>query len=69
MGWPTASTSMRRYLTALLTDGVCVGSPWVDELRWLSAVHPGDTLAGRLAVERVVASESQPDATGSAPDP
>ncbi|MHB8189621.1 MAG: MaoC family dehydratase [Ferrimicrobium sp.] len=59
-GWHTASIFMRLYATALLVDSACVGSPGVDELRWLAPVRPGDTLSGRASIERVVFSSSRP---------
>jgi acyl dehydratase len=49
-GWHTASLFMRLYVTALLNDSAAVGSPGVDELRWLHPVRPGDTLHGRLTI-------------------
>jgi acyl dehydratase len=50
----------------LLYDGVLhrvasMGSPGVDELRWLGPVRPGDTLSAKLRIEAVRASTSKPD--------
>jgi acyl dehydratase len=60
-GWHTAALSMR-----LLVDGVFgatagMGSPGVDELRWLRPVRPGDTLSVRLTILEARASGSRPD--------
>jgi acyl dehydratase len=37
-----------------------LGSPGIDEVRWLRPVRAGDTLAGRGRVLRTRASESDP---------
>jgi acyl dehydratase len=38
-----------------------MGSPGIDELRWLKPVRPGDTLTVRLTVLETTASRSKPD--------
>jgi acyl dehydratase len=38
-----------------------LGSPGVDELRWLKPVRPGDDLTLRITVDRVKPSRSKPD--------
>lgn len=60
-GWHTASVFMSLYVAGLLADCNCVGSPGVDELRWLAPVRPGDTLFARLTVKQVVPSSSRAD--------
>ncbi len=59
-GWHTASIFMRLYVTALLADSTCVGSPGVDGLAWLAPVRPGDTLSGQVTVEEVETSKAHP---------
>ncbi|MFF9478351.1 MaoC family dehydratase [Streptomyces sp. NPDC014733] len=49
-GWHTASLFMRLYVDSLLLDSAAVGSPGVDDLRWLRPVRPGEVLHGRLTV-------------------
>ena len=49
-GWHSASLFMRLYVDSLLLDSAAVGSPGVDELRWLRPVRPGDVLHARLTV-------------------
>jgi acyl dehydratase len=49
-GWHTASICMRLYVDALLLDAASMGSPGVDELRWLAPVRPDDTLTVSLTV-------------------
>jgi len=38
-----------------------LGSPGIDELRWLKPVRPGDTLSARVIVLEAVRSKSKPD--------
>jgi acyl dehydratase len=38
-----------------------MGSPGIDELRWLKPVRPGDTLSLRTTVLEVIESRSKPD--------
>ncbi len=60
-GWLTGSTLMRLLYDGFLKDTASLGSPGVDELRWLKPVRPGDTLTARLTVIEVTASRSRPD--------
>jgi acyl dehydratase len=60
-GWHTAAISMRLLYDGLVKDTVSLGSPGVDELRWVKPVRPGDTLSGRLTVLECVPSRSKPD--------
>ncbi len=60
-GWHTGSLMMRLLHDGLLKDTVSLGSPGVDELRWLKPVRPGDTLFARLTVLENIPSRSKPD--------
>jgi acyl dehydratase len=60
-GWHTASTYMRLLVNGLLQDTQSLGSPGVDELRWLKPVRPGDTLQARYTVLETNASKSRPN--------
>lgn len=60
-GWHTGALMMRLLCDGFLTDTVSLGSPGVDELRWLKPVRPGDTLSGRLTVLERIPSRSKPD--------
>ena len=60
-GWLTGSTLMRLLYDGFLKDTVSLGSPGIDELRWLKPVRPGDTLSARLTVLEATASRSKPD--------
>jgi acyl dehydratase len=60
-GWHTTAIWMRQYADRLLADAASLGSPGVDELRWLKPVRPGDRLRGRLEVLEARVSASRPD--------
>jgi acyl dehydratase len=60
-GWHTACVFMRLFVEGLLGRAAALGSPGIDELRWLRPVRPGDTLEGRLEVLEVRPSRSKPD--------
>jgi acyl dehydratase len=52
---------MRLYVDTLLADSASMGSPGIEQLRWLRPVRPGDVLAGRFAVEDVALSARRDD--------
>ena len=60
-GWLTGSTLMRLFCDGFLKDTASLGSPGIDELRWLKPVRPGDTLTARLTVTETTASRSKTD--------
>jgi acyl dehydratase len=60
-GWQTGSVFMRLLVDGLLVRCASMGSPGVDELRWLAPVRPGDTLTATLHIEEVRPSKSRPD--------
>ena len=60
-GWHTGSMLMRLFYDGFLKDTVSLGSPGIDELKWLKPVRPGDTLSGRLTILETVLSRSKPD--------
>ncbi len=60
-GWHTAGLFMRLYTEQVLNHALSMGSPGVDELRWLKPVRPGDTLAARWTVLECLPSRSKPD--------
>ncbi len=55
-GWHTAAAYMRLYVDSLLEGTASLGSPGVDELRWLKPVRPGDVLSGAFVVTAVTPS-------------
>ena len=60
-GWHTAALTMRLFVEHYLTHVASLGSPGIDELRWLKPVRPGDTLSARVTVLEAVRSKSKPD--------
>jgi acyl dehydratase len=60
-GWHTAAIWMRCYVMTLLHDSASMGSPGVEQLRWLVPVRPDDELAARLRVTAVEPSSTRPD--------
>jgi acyl dehydratase len=60
-GWHTCAMTMAviaRYVVGDKQAGL--GSPGVDELRWLKPVYPGDRLTVRGAVVETIPSRSKP---------
>ena len=60
-GWHTGSLMMRMLYEGVVQHVVSLGSPGVDELRWVKPVRPGDTLSCRLTVTECVPSRSKAD--------
>ena len=60
-GWHTCGLFMRLFVKYYLPGPASLGSPGVDELRWLKPVRPGDELTLRLTVHKVKSSRSKPD--------
>jgi acyl dehydratase len=60
-GWHTASLMMRLLVDHYLSRVASLGSPGVDELRWLQPVRPGDLLSLRVTVTDARRSRSKPD--------
>jgi acyl dehydratase len=60
-GWHTASLMMRLFVDHYLSGVASLGSPGVDELRWVKPVRPGDRLSLRVTVEETRRSRTKPD--------
>jgi len=60
-GWHTAAMMMRLIVDNFLPTRASLGSPGIDELRWLKPVRPGDVLSIRLSVLEATRSRSRPD--------
>jgi len=60
-GWHTCALMMRLFAREYLSPVSSLGSPGVDELRWLRPVRPGDQLTLRTTVEEARLSRSKPD--------
>lgn len=61
-GWHTASMTMAMIVAYYRETGFqSLGSPGVDELRWLKPVYPGDTLRCKTEVLETRTSASRPE--------
>lgn len=60
-GWHTCSMIMRVMVDGFLRDSSSMGSPGVDEIRWIKPVRGGDTLAVSTTVLDAKPSGSRPD--------
>jgi acyl dehydratase len=60
-GWQTVLFMMRMMHNGFLTVETSLGSPGVDEVRWLLPVRPGDRLHGKVEVLDVRISKSKPE--------
>jgi acyl dehydratase len=60
-GWHTAALMMRLIVDNFLPKSASLGSPGIDELRWLRPVRPGDVLRVRVSVLDATRSRSKPD--------
>ena len=59
-GWHTAALYMGMFVRNVLLDSASLGSPGIEELRWLVPVRPGDVLTGRSRVVDAWPSERDP---------
>ena len=59
-GWHTCSMCMRLLVDGLMSRTVSLGSPGVEQVRWLAPVRPGDRLSARTTVEDARPSSSKP---------
>jgi acyl dehydratase len=60
-GWHTCSLMMRLMVDGFLRDSSSMGSPGMDEIRWLQPVRGGDTLSVTATVLESRPSTSKPD--------
>ena len=60
-GWHTCALMMRLLAQEYLSPASSLGSPGIDELRWLRPVRPGDLLTLRATVRDARLSRSKPD--------
>jgi acyl dehydratase len=47
-GWHTCSMSMRLLCDGFFNHAAGLGSPGMDEIRWVKPVYPDDTIRGRI---------------------
>ena len=61
-GWHTAAMTMAVIARAVVDDRQAgLGSPGIDELRWLKPVYPGDTLTVSGKILEKTPSRSKPE--------
>lgn len=60
-GFQSLAICFRLFIQTGMLHGASLGSPGIDELRWLAPVRPGDTLHSEIEVLEVRPSRSKPD--------
>jgi len=60
-GFQSMLLCFRLFIQSGVLAGSSLGSPGIDELRWLAPVRPGDTLHSDVEVLEVRPSASKPD--------
>ena len=60
-GWHTCSVMMGMLVRNLLADSTSMGSPGLDEIRWLKPVRVGDTITMMNVIVDKRVSDSKPD--------
>ncbi|MBL8347199.1 MAG: MaoC family dehydratase [Rubrivivax sp.] len=60
-GWMSCAIMMRLLCDHFISRVSSMGSPGVDQVRWLRPVRPGDRLRARVRVAKARASETRPD--------
>ena len=60
-GWHLSSLMMRMLYDGFIGNTASLGSPGVEELRWLSPLRPGDDLTLDVDVAQARVSRSRPD--------
>ena len=60
-GWHTCAIAMRLMVDAYVARSASLGSPGLDNIRWLAPVRAGDTITYRRTITEARASESKPD--------
>jgi acyl dehydratase len=60
-GWHTCALVMRMMCDAYLLKSASVGSPGIENLKWLKPVRPGDTIRAQRTTLDSRTSKSRPD--------
>lgn len=60
-GWHMCSILMRMMFDGFIGRTASMGSPGVDELRWLAPLRPGDDLTVDIEVSQARVSRSRPE--------
>jgi acyl dehydratase len=60
-GWHVTAKLMRLFVDNYVDQRTTLGSPGLDEIRWLKPVRPGDTLTAWVECAGKAPSRSRPD--------
>ncbi len=60
-GWHTAAMLFRMTCDAWLLDSTAMGSPGIEEIKWLKPVQEGDDLRAQAEVREARVSKSRPE--------
>ena len=60
-GWHTCAMAMRLIVDGFMGQSDSIGSPGIDEVRWLKPVRPGDTITLRRTVLDTRPLRSRPE--------
>ena len=60
-GWHTVALVMRMMCDSYMLDSASLGSPGVENLKWMRPVRPGDTIRAQRTTLEVRASVSRPE--------
>lgn len=60
-GWHLSSLSMRMMFDGFIKDTASLGSPGVNEMRWMAPLRPGDDLTIEVDVVEARVSQSRPE--------
>jgi acyl dehydratase len=60
-GWHICAVMMRLLVDGLISRAASLGSPGIEQIRWVKPVRPGDALRCRLKITSARRSRSRPD--------
>ncbi|MES2974616.1 MAG: MaoC family dehydratase [Pseudomonadota bacterium] len=60
-GWHTCAMAMRLMVDGFLNESASLGSPGMDNIKWMKPVYPGDTLTLRTTIVESRPMKSRPD--------
>src|SRR5207249_2588947 len=60
-GWHTVGIFMHLFVDGLLNETASMGSPGVEDVRWLKPVRPGDVLRATFTILGCTYSKSRAD--------
>ncbi|ODU66493.1 MAG: acyl dehydratase [Bordetella sp. SCN 68-11] len=60
-GFQSLALAFRLFIQSGIFSRSSIGSPGIDELRWIKPVRPGDRLRARVCVIEARRSQSKPD--------